>query len=162
MEGINSMEKTKQLLAYIIKNYQSVTITGLMKLAYISDLVSIENGREQISDFEYIRYKHGPFDKKIYEYIQELLSNRNIVEEPHYTPRGDEYVVYKFNDNSDISFDKLKDKDVIVLDEVLKTLCGYGAKALVDVAYNTKPMKKIGATQNNKKGLNKVLDLSAE
>ncbi|MBN1574729.1 MAG: SocA family protein [Deltaproteobacteria bacterium] len=156
------MKKTKQLLAYLIKNHQSPTITGLMKLAYISDLVSMERRDLQMSDFEYLRYKHGPFDRNIYDYIQELLSENSIVEEPNYTTRGDEYIVYRFKDKQNVSFDELDEEDQAILDEVLEALSGYGAKALVEIAYNTKPMKKIGATQNNKKGLNQVLDLSAK
>ena len=88
------MEKTKQLLAYLIQNHPSVSITGLMKLAYISDLVSIKKHNKQISDFDYVRYKHGPFDKRIYPLINDLVCEGIISEEPEYTSLGTEYVIY--------------------------------------------------------------------
>jgi len=163
MQGGSSMkEKIKQLLAYLIQNHPPLPITSLMKLSYIVDLVSIKKYNKQISNFEYIRYKYGPFNNKIYEYMQNLLENNIISEEPDYTPRGDEYIIYKFNQESDVSFDKLTEDDKEVIDEVLNSLRGYGAKALVDLAYKTKPMKKIGATQDNDVGLKEKLDLRAE
>lgn len=96
-EDSDIVEKTKQLLAYLVCRYTSVPITGLMKLAYLSDLVSIKKNNEPISDFQYIRYKYGPFDNNIYNYIHELLSEKIITEEPAYSPLGDEYIIYKFN-----------------------------------------------------------------
>lgn len=155
------MGKTKELLAYLIQHYTSVSITGLMKLAYISDLVSIQKNKDPISDFEYIRYKYGPFDNKIYTYIQELLYDQIILEEPAYTQQGDEYIIYKFNELSSYLFTELNDKEKIVANEVVNSLRGYGAKSLVDLAYRTKPMIAIGAKQGNEEGLNEKLNLWA-
>lgn len=156
------MDKTRQLLAYIIKNHPSISITGLMKLAYISDLVSIKKHNKQISDFQYIRYIYGPFNTDIYAYIKSLVDQGVILEYPDYTPRGDEFIIYKYNKDTDFSFAKLTKKDRQVIDEVIESLLGYGAMALVDLSYKTKPMIKIGAKQGNGKGLNEKLDLWAD
>ena len=157
----NIMEKTRQLLAYLIKNHPSISITALMKLTYICDLVSIKKHHSKISDFEYVRYKYGPFDKNIYNHINDLRWAGVITEEPAYTPMGDEYITYKINDETCVCVDELGINDTQVADEVLESLKGYGAKALVDLAYKTKPMAKIGAMQDNDAGLNEKLDLSA-
>jgi uncharacterized phage-associated protein len=50
-------------------------------------------------------------------------------------------------------------EDQETINEVLTSLKGYGAKALVDIAYKTKPMKRLGAKVDNNKGLNEKLDL---
>lgn len=155
----NIMDKTIQLLAYLIEKHPETSITGLMKLAYISDLVSIKKTGNQISNFEYTRYKYGPFDKRIYQCVNDLVAAENVIENASYTPRGDEYVVYSFNDETDFKYSQLSEQEKNVLDEVTEILCGYGAKALVDLAYLTEPMKKIGATQENDVGLNQRLDL---
>lgn len=154
--------KTKQLLVYLIQNHPGVSITSLMKLSYIADLVSINKGENQISDFKYRRYKYGPFDDKIYQYLTELRMMNVINDDVTYTPMGDEYVIYNFNEKKDFAFDKLSEEEKAVIDEVLETVKGYGAKALVELSYNTKPMKKIGAKMGNDKGLNQVLNLSAK
>ena len=162
MQGDNMKEKTKQLLAYIIQHHPPLPITSLMKLSYIVDLISIKKYEKQVSNFEYIRYKYGPFNNKIYEYMQDLLKDNIISEEPAYTPMGDEYILYKFNEESIIVFDKLTDNEKEIVNEVLDSLLGYGAKALVDLAYRTKPMERIGAKQDNDVGLNAKLDLRAD
>jgi len=160
MEG-NIMDKTRQLLAYLIQNNPSISITALMKLVYICDLVSIKKHDSKVSDFEYVRYKYGPFDQNIYNYINELRWDGIIIEEPAYTPMGDEYITYRINDETGFCVDALGKNDIQVADEVIESLKGYGAKALVDLAYKTKPMTKIGAKQDNDSGLNEKLDLRA-
>lgn len=152
--------KTKQTLTYIIQNYPDVSITSLMKLSYIVDLVSIKKNRNQISGFEYKRYKYGPFNDKIYQYLTELKIEGFIIEDVAYTQTGDEYIIYKPNERKELSFDKLKDEERIIIDEVIEALKGYGAKALVEFTYRTNPMKKLGAKIGNNKGLNQKLDLS--
>jgi uncharacterized phage-associated protein len=132
-----------------------------MKLSYIVDLVSISKGRKQISGFTYRRYKYGPFDDKIYQYLTELRIDKVIHEDVSYTPMGDGFIIYNFNEAQDYSFDRLSKEDRITIDEVLETVKGYGAKSLVELSYNTKPMKKIGAKIGNDKGLNQILNLSA-
>ena len=153
-------EKTKQLLAYLIQNHSFSSITSLMKLSYIIDLVSVKKNDEQVSDFEYIRFKYGPFDKKIYDYIHELLDDGVILEGAAVTQQG-EVVVYEFNDKVDFAFDEITENDKNTIDEILDTLDGYGPKALVDLTYKTAPMEKIGAKQGNDEGLYERLDLRA-
>lgn len=158
--GADMEEKTTQLLAYLVQNHPFPSVTSLMKLSYIVDLVSVKKNDEQISDFEYIRFKYGPFDKRIYDYIKELLDERVILEDSTVTQTG-EVVIYKFNEEADYFFDEITERDKNTIDEILDTLGGYGPKALVDLTYKTKPMEKIGAKQDNEVGLNDRLDLRA-
>jgi uncharacterized phage-associated protein len=157
------MRKTKQLLAYIVQNNPNISITGLMKLSYIADLISVKKFGKQISNFDYKRYKYGPFDNKIYGYLKDLISEEVISEDGAISQTGDEYIVYVFNKDKeeDFSFDRLSSDEQQIINEVLESLKGYGAKALVELAYKTKPMKKIGAKIGNRKGLNEKLDLYA-
>ena len=43
-----SKDKTLQFLTYVVKNYPNVSITGLMKLSYIIDLVAIKKGKDKV------------------------------------------------------------------------------------------------------------------
>ena len=161
LDNINLDYKTKELLIYITKNYPIVTITSLMKLSYFCDLVSIRKAENKISKFAYKRYKHGPFDPMIYCYLDELLGEKIFIEEPEYTPYGNEYNILRFN-KKDYSFSKLKKKDIKIIDSILKEFEGYTTKTLTDVAYQTSPMKALGATRNGSENLNVELDLSIE
>ena len=154
-------EKTKELLAYLVKNHPDVSITSLMKLSYLTDLVSVKKTGNPISGFQYRRYKYGPFDDEIYKFLQDLKKTQAIKENVAFTQMGDDYIVYRFNDNIEFQPRKLNSAEMEIADEVLEALKGLGAKALVELAYKTKPMKKIGAKRDNEKGLNLVLDLSA-
>ena len=62
-------KKTDQLLTYIVKGHPEISITSLMKLSYLVDLVNIGKTDKQVSDFRYTRYIYGPFDHKIYKYL---------------------------------------------------------------------------------------------
>jgi len=152
--------KTKQFLSYIAKQYNQVTITSLMKLSYFIDLVSMKEKRKQISDFVYERYRFGPFNKEIYGYINDLIKEKTLKEKTSYTPSGDEYIIYEFNTTTKTKFDQLDTHEKKIADRVINELYGLGPKALAQIAYETRPMKKIGAKLSNTKGLNKRLDLA--
>ena len=152
--------KTNQLLAYIAQNHAPATVTSLMKLSYLIDLVAITRINRQISSFTYRRYNYGPFDKDIYEHLEQLVHDNVILEDHEYTPHADEYIVYKFNcANQEMTFGALSDNEKSIIGEVLSSLKGLGAKALSEIAYKTKPMKALKAKPDNDKGLNQVLDL---
>jgi DNA-binding PadR family transcriptional regulator len=152
--------KTKQLLSYLIQEHTSASVTVLMKLSYLIDLVSVKKEHKQVTDFEYTRYHFGPFDQSIYPILSELETEGVIKAESNYTPGGEEYVKYSINEEKvDVSLDQLTDKDCEIANQVLDQLSGYGAKALTEIAYQTVPMKKLGATLGGDEHLNEKLDL---
>lgn len=152
--------KNQQLLAYIVKNHPKVSVTGLMKLCYLIDLLNVKINKKQISNFQYVRYYYGPYDKNISEELEKLIKEKIVIPSGDFTPSGDEYVVYNFNDEADYSF-SLIEKDRKQIDEVLENLKGYGAKTLTEVAYKTKPMIKLGATLGGHENIGAKLDLNA-
>lgn len=153
-------EKTTQLLAYILKHHKS-SVTSLIKLAYLIDLVSLKKGNSQVSNFQYIRYNFGPFDSRIYSYIEDMTNKGLITPIPEFTPAGNEFISYELNDDADINFEAINDGEKSSIDEVLAQLSGYGAKALTEVAYKTKPMVALGATLGGNEHLGEVLNLHA-
>ncbi|MGD0822869.1 MAG: Panacea domain-containing protein [Desulfomonilia bacterium] len=133
-----------------------------MKISYIIDLVAIKKNQNKLTDFEYIRYNYGPFDKKIYEYLKNLIKQEIVSEDSELAETGDEFIIYNLKKKKgDISLNKLSDEEVETINEVLRSVKAYGAKALTELTYQTKPMKKLGAKIGNKKGLNERLDLNA-
>lgn len=153
--------KTQQLLAYLASRHQNASITVLMKLAYLVDLVNFKKNKEQISDFRYIRFHYGPYDPAINECIETLLHDGILSASAEYTSTGNEYVTYHFNEEKEFSFDALGEMEIELIDGVLEGLKGYGAKTLTDIAYRTAPLVKFQATQGGQEHMGELLDLNA-
>jgi uncharacterized phage-associated protein len=156
--------KTKQLLTYIAQKHTNATVTVLMKISYLIDLVSVKRFGKPISEFTYRRYTYGPFDQTIYSLLSELEGEEIIKGKSDYTFANEEYIVYAFNEDKkeEFKFDKLTEDDIKIADEVLEQLKGYGAKTLTEITYKTPPMKKLGVTLGGDEHLNEVLDLSCD
>lgn len=132
-----------------------------MKLSYLVDLVSVKRAKKQVTSFEYRRFHYGPFDKDIYTYVEDLIENKLIIAESDYGLTGEEFSVFSINPNKEnlADFAKLDDKEKSIMDEVLKSVRGYGAKMLTEIAYRTKPMKSLKATIGGSEHLGRKLKL---
>ncbi len=153
------MEKTKSLLAYIIKRHITASLTSLLKLCYLIDVVSVKKTGKPISEFSYVRYYYGPYDDKIYTLLTALQSEGVVKSKTEYAYSGDEYVIYQSDGDQQGVSELISEEEYSLIDEVLEKLRGYGAKALTDIAYQTAPMVRIGATLGGREHLNEKLDL---
>lgn len=156
---MNEMKKTKQLLYYIISKHPRASVTVLMKLSYLIDLVSLKDTKEKISEFDYKRYFYGPFDSQIYVLLEKMLKDGKISASVQFTLDTD-YPVYTIS--KDMQFDLLTSNEIQLIDKALKELIGYGARTLTEIAYKTKPMKKLGATLGGSEHLNESIKLQNE
>lgn len=155
-------QKTLQLLAYIAKHFSPVTITSLLKLSYLIDLSYFTKNQKQISGFEYKRYTYGPFDKRIYEYVDELLRLSILTSKVEYANLASEYFTFEYKEDAEFESDKLKVDELETIDEVLNTLRGCGAKTLTIIAYKTKPMLALGATLGGSENIGVKLNMGAK
>lgn len=154
-------ERTKQLVAYLAKNHPNSTVTVLVKLSYLVDLVSIKRGLGKISDFNYVRYYYGPYDQQINLCLQNLIELGILIPKVQYTTTAD-YTIYEYIENQESNFTELTEESLSIINELLEKVKGYGAKGLTDIAYKTKPMLKIGATLGGNEHFNELLDLNAQ
>ena len=152
--------KNLQILSYLAKNRPGASVTVLIKLCYLADLISLKKGKDKISTFNYVRYYFGPFDKEIYDDLEHLVLSNVLIATSDYTNNGAETILYKFNEEQNLDTSNLTEDELGVLNEVVDKLRGYGAKALTDVAYKTEPMKAIGATLGGNEHLGEELDLN--
>ncbi len=151
--------KTKQLVGYLVSKHSLSTVTSLIKLCYLCDLVSVDKGDGKITDFNYIRWHFGPYDRRIEDVLNELVKDGAVVSETAYTDHGTEYIKYTAKDD-DPTTSGLTDKDFSHIDAVLESLKGFGPKALTQVAYKTKPMQALGATLGGTQNMGATLNLS--
>lgn len=130
--------RTFELFAYIgEKLHWKWDIMQFMKLPYFIDLDSVKNLGFQITNFTYIRYEYGPFDKNIYAY-------RNLFENKH----------------MQAEFSYIKDF-LPNIDGTLKELPIHSGDKLKQLTYQTEPMKKLNAKLKGKEGWMETLDLNA-
>ncbi|MCX6745934.1 MAG: Panacea domain-containing protein [Candidatus Parcubacteria bacterium] len=158
---MNEDKKTKQIISYIVQNHENSSVTTIMKLLYLVDLISVKKTGKKITDFEYLRYNYGPFDKQIYKYLEALLEEKVIISKLVYSSEGNENIIYSLNEESDdINFNEIQKDELVLIDNLLNDVRGYGAKALTEIAYKTKPMQALGATLGGNESIGAKLDLS--
>ncbi len=155
------MSKNHQLLAYLAKEHPSASITVLMKLSYLADLISVEKLGQKISSFDYIRYSYGPFTSAVYNTIEDLTLKKVLTTKNDYAGGNVEYITYTFTNPEDFFFNELSEGELSVINEMMAELKGYGAKTLTEIAYKTKPMVSIGAKLGGNEGLFQKLNLAA-
>lgn len=153
--------KTKQLLLYLLDRNSAMSVTCLMKLCYLADLINIKENSNQISNFEYKRYYFGPFDQKIYLLIDELIHESKIKAQVKYATSGQEFMEYELQQDVELKENFLEKEEELVVSKLLDNVKGYGARILTEIAYKTKPMKELGATLGGDENLNKKLNLKA-
>lgn len=149
-------KKNKEIIHYIISKAPRSSVTSLIKLAYLTDLVSLKRRNCKVSNFKYIRYFYGPFDDEIYDILENLLEEDSIDSSLLFTVDHD-YSIYTVKEEPQLK--ELSSEDKSIIDEVLQELSGYGAKTLTEIAYQTEPMKKFNATLGGKEHLNEELIL---
>jgi uncharacterized phage-associated protein len=154
------LNKSQKLLLYLISKHSKPTVTSLMKLCYIADLIFVKDNPKQISGFSYIRYTFGPFDEQIYADLEDLSKKGLITGGIEYGAFGDgiETVVYHPVDKAEVLL-TVEEKSTV--DEVFNALGGHSAKSLTEIAYKTKPMLKLGATLGGTENIGTKLDLKA-
>ena len=157
--------KRLEVLKFILKRHAEPTVTSLMKIAYLADLLSLrqKNG-VRLTNYNYIRYYYGPFDKTIYHDLEALVKEGLVKPIARWSGRGDgdEYYVFepstKLSDSDETS---LKAPEIKLLTQLLDDIRGYGAKTLTEAAYKTRPMTKLHATLGGQEHLFQPLDLNA-
>lgn len=117
--------KTVELYNYILsKSKKSLGIMQFMKIPYFVDLWFIENKREQLTNFSYIRWNYWPFDKKVYDY-QKLFSFENEL-----------WI-------KDIKFIYLSIEDQKLTENILQNIPILNWEKLKKLSYETYPMKNL-------------------
>ncbi|MDD3303218.1 MAG: DUF4065 domain-containing protein [Candidatus Gracilibacteria bacterium] len=133
--------KTVELYNHVFSKIKDVPdIMQFMKIPYFIDLEFIKNHGKQITNFEYIRWNYGPFDKKVYDY-QKLFSFDN--------EKG----------IKDIKPIYLTADEINVIDTVLSKIPKDHGQKLKELSYQTLPMKSLGVCLGDNKCMGEKLIL---
>lgn len=151
-----SKTKNKEILKQIVFGYGLCTITALIKLSYLVDVAYYHKIGRKISSFNYVRYFYGPFDKSIYNLVNELTEDGTFIANSTIKDNND-VVLYSYSSKK-IETNMVSRSEKLVINNVVRTLKEYGAVALTKIAYETKPMKALDATLGGNENINKTLD----
>ncbi len=154
------LTKNQQLISYLVSVHPRSSITSLIKLAYLIDLVSLKISNRKISEYNYIRYYYGPYDESISDDLRILVEKEIIIPKTEYTQNGTEYIIYDLNDEAEFSLSDISREEKEIIDNFTESVKGYGAKMLTDLAYKTKPMLSFGATQGGREHFSEPLNLN--
>ena len=117
--------KTVEFYNYILfRIKKSLNIMQFMKIPYFVDLWFIENRKEQLTNFLYIRWHYWPFDKKVYDY-KKLFSFENEL-----------WI-------KDMKFIYLSSSDQKIIENILQNIPILDWEKLKKLSYETWPMKKL-------------------
>lgn len=156
MKDSTTNEKNKQLVLFILKNRGETSITELLKLLYLIDLKYLKDKNQKLTDFNYVRYNYGPFDKNIYWIIESLISEGKIEYKLYNTSFWDEITKYSIL-NTTMNLDIETELDLSIAHQLLVDFSGFTASDLTKIAYKTTPMLALWAEIGNTKGFNQEL-----
>ncbi len=120
--------KTVELYNYLLSKLKNTPdIMQFMKIPYFVDINATKIFHKQISNYQYIRYHFGPFDKKVYDY-QKLFSIEN-----------EKWI-------KDITYIYLSDEEREMIDKTLSEIPKENWEKLKKLSYKSEPMKKLGVS----------------
>jgi uncharacterized phage-associated protein len=137
------LSKNAQIIKYIVERLpDKLGRTHLLKLIYLADYHSHRLFGKPISEFKYIWYQNGPFDKSFYGYINSL-KNSYIEKVSVQYPSGCHGYVYR-NIPAQMKYDNISEPEFYLLQYVIENYSKVDLQTLLDeIVYETEPMKDV-------------------
>lgn len=135
--------KTFEMYNYVLlKLSKSPDPWQFIKIAYFIDLESVKNFWKLLTNYIYVRYSYGPFDKKMYDY-QKIFSMEN---EKWFQDVKSLY----------LSRDEMK-----IIDSVFEKYPVENWRELMNLSYQTPPLQKLWVICGDGKHMYEELDMFA-
>ena len=132
----------EDIILYIVwelrNNKQHNSITRLMKLLYLMDLISIKKYDQKLTPFNYDYEAFGPVIHGFGGVMQEFVEKDLIKDNIKITKFGEAHD-YRPNKKYNVKLDLLKE---YLIDDILRLYGEMDLTKLVDIVYSTNPMKK--------------------
>lgn len=137
---VRPLSRNAKVLRYLIEQAPDIGRIQLIKFAYLADHEARRYLGHPITQFKWIRYKHGPFDPSYYDALKELTGAGLVREAVIDFPNGAHgYRFAAMGKELDYGF---SDEEAALLAYVAETYVVWGARELCDdVVYQTSPMK---------------------
>jgi len=133
--------KTVEIYNLVLSKLESIPdIMQYMKIPFFIDLEMVKNLWKQVTNFEYIRWDYGPFDKKVYDY-QKLFS----FQYEHWI--------------ENLKYIYLSDEEKKIIENVLLDIPKEDWEQLKLLSYKIWPLKKLWVRLWDKKHMWNILEL---
>jgi len=145
-------EVLKELIAYVIKKVthltgRAPTKTQLMKLLYLIDYTHYERYEQTLSGAQYMRYLYGPYSMDIERALMEMEQTGDV-----HVEMGISYyegnVYYRYYPTSgtlrlaDALIKRLHEERLELVNDVLERYAALSLDKLLDIVYETPPMRR--------------------
>lgn len=145
---MNSLDSVTSnlILFYISKLDGALGKTHLQKMLFLTDLISTKQLGSPITNMEYKRYLHGPYSKKLDEYVEELEKKKLIIaKELNFISSQDKkyfrFHITKSNSSEDYLKEKLSPEQISLIYEILNSYGNMSLQQVLDVVYNLEIIK---------------------
>lgn len=130
-----------ELVSYFVERLSGrLGRTMVLKLLYLSDLEARRYLGRPISSLTYVLHNHGPFDAEIYRALDRLASAGEIEEEAVAYPSA---TGYRYHCRAPGRIRHFSPADEAILSFVLRSYIGKSLESVLEVVYNTRPMKEV-------------------
>lgn len=139
-----SIMEIKNLVVYFLKHApKSLGRTEIMKYVYLFEYYYYQRYKEQYTNLVFERYKFGPNQSGVIEAIDELAQEGiiNIMTYENYY--GSTSYDHTMKSDFDIPYYELETKEKEVASFVVDKLGNMNYRGVLDIAYETPPMKEI-------------------
>lgn len=140
---MEKLSKEAQVLKYFLQRTEGLGTTKLMKLAYLADLEARRCLGRPITGFEYVFDKFGPFDKQIYDALDELKEEGLATEEK---VRLIDFVEHRVSDTGEPTILDFAPAEQEVLRFLISEYSEAALRDLLDeVVYSSRPMERVSS-----------------
>ena len=138
------LSRDAQLLKFFAQQYRGIPRKRLVKMAYLSDLISRQYLDHPITGFQWFAYYYGPYADAIKDRVGELeKSGLAWVQESEATPEGDMAWKRLFDSGRPVPFDFSLGENEVLAYVVANYLNMDMEELLYDVVYQTTPYKAV-------------------
>jgi hypothetical protein len=140
MKPMAKLSKDAQVLQYFIQRAPggALGVTHLQKLAYLADLFAREYLGTPVTGFDYVWHKHGPFDQRIYDAVDELERAGLAKERPGFVWYG--RWKREIRSENRLTEFEVSPEEAAILDFVAERYEAMPLDKVLDEVYSTEPM----------------------
>lgn len=148
------LDQTDRLILYLVDSLTrgvpdllieggGVLTTMLAKLLFLVDVWSVQASGSQVTDFRYIRYKHGPYPLTQFEERLDNLAPRGIYATPHVRIEdGRKYRIYRLMEHTKTAID-LSPQVRLLAEEVMTTFANQKLEDVLEHVYSLDVVRRV-------------------
>lgn len=149
----------KLIIYFVCKTNGYITKTQLVKFLYLADLAAVKWTENQLTDLDWLYYKHGPWNEETDRTLAQLYQGHILKS----SQQGDAILIQPAENCPDIKALQLSKGLELMLRNIQKEWAGLNTdkiKGLLDYVYQTEPMieAKANHTPEEKAPLNLHLE----